>query len=105
MEQVDPIIPQLLNLKHKDQVQRLAAIMSDLRDLQQKRSDLSEEFAQLDVRKDGFTQMSVDNGYLRYLQHRQDGLDRQIVLLKEQVEFVQDELRQTLFSQSVLNNP
>ncbi|MFN3214064.1 MAG: hypothetical protein ACE37M_13250 [Henriciella sp.] len=102
--QVDPIIPQLLDIKHKDQVQRLAALMSELRGVEQKRAELESEFQQLDQRQDGFTQMSIANGYLRYMQHRQEILDRQIATLKAATEAIQDELRQTVFSQSVLNN-
>ena len=101
--QVDPIIPQLLDIKHKDQVQRLGALMRELRDLEQKRADLSREFAQLDERQDGFTQISIANGYLRYMQHRQEILDKQILKAKAAVDEVQDDLRQTVFSQSVLN--
>ena len=101
--QVDPIIPQLLDIKHKDQVQRLGALMRELRELEQKRADLSREFAQLDERQDGFTQISIANGYLRYMQHRQEILDKQILKAKAAVDEIQDDLRQTVFSQSVLN--
>ena len=101
--QVDPIIPQLLDIKHKDQVQRLGALMRELRELEQKRADLSREFAQLDERQDGFTQISIANGYLRYMQHRQEILDKQIAKTKGAVDAIQDDLRQTVFSQSVLN--
>ncbi|MEL6691687.1 MAG: hypothetical protein AAFQ12_01445 [Pseudomonadota bacterium] len=103
MMQVDPIIPQLLNIKHKDQVQRLAALMGELRDLEQKRADLDQEFQQLDQRQDGFTQISIANGYLRYMQHRQEILDKQIAKARHAVDAIQDDLRQTVFSQSVLN--
>jgi hypothetical protein len=102
--QVDPIIPKLLDIKHKDQVQRLAALMSELRGVEEKRAELDAEFQQLDQRQDGFTQMSIANGYLRYMQHRQETLDRQIATLKAAADEIQDELRQTVFSQSVLNN-
>ena len=103
--QIDPIIPQLLDIKHKDQIQRLASVTSELRVLEQKRSALVREFEQLDARQDGFTQMSIANGYLRYMQHRQQVLERQIAAVKTQIDAIQDELRQTVFSQSVLNNP
>ena len=103
MVQIDPIIPQLLDIKHKDQVQRLAALMGELRDLEQKRAELSREFEQLDERQDGFTQISIANGYLRYMQHRQEILDKQIAKTKGAVDAIQDDLRQTVFSQSVLN--
>ena len=102
--QVNPIIPQLLDIKHKDQTQRLAAAASELRVLEQKRAELLREFEQLDDRKDGFTQMSIANGYLRYMRHRQEALDRKIADMKSQVDAIQEELRQTVFSQSMLNN-
>ena len=102
--QVDPVIPQLLDIKHKDQTQRLAAATSELRTLEQKRADLLREYEQLDDRKDGFTQMSIANGYLRYMRHRQDALDRKIAEMRKQVDAIQEELRQTVFSQSMLNN-
>ena len=102
--QIDPIIPKLLDIKHKDQVQRLATLMSELREVEDKRADLDAEFQQLDQRKDGYTQMSIANGYLRYMQHRQEILDRQIATLKAATDEIQDQLRQTVFSQSVLNN-
>ena len=104
MTQIDPIIPKLLDIKHKDQVQRLAALMSELRGLEQKRADLTSEFERLDERQDGFTQISIANGYLRYMQHRQEILDRQIAKTKATVDAIQEELRQTVFSQSMLNN-
>ena len=104
MTQIDPIIPKLLDIKHKDQVQRLAALLTELRGLEQKRADLASEFGRLDERQDGFTQISIANGYLRYMQHRQDILDRQIAKTKAAIEDIQDELRQTVFSQSMLNN-
>ncbi|GAB5455931.1 MAG: hypothetical protein Hens2KO_21600 [Henriciella sp.] len=104
MTQIDPIIPQLLDIKHKDQVQRLSALMTELRGVEQKRAELAQEFEQLDQRQDGYTQISIANGYLRYMQHRQETLDRQISKLKDAVDAIQDDLRQTVFSQSVLKN-
>ena len=102
--QVDPIIPQMLDIKLKDQTQRMAAAASELRTLEQKRAELLQEFEQLDDRKDGFTQMSIANGYLRYMRHRQESLDRKIAEMRNQVDAIQEELRQTVFSQSMLNN-
>lgn len=104
MTQIDPIIPKLLDIKHKDQVQRLAALMNELRGLEQKRADLASEFERLDERQDGYTQISIANGYLLYMQHRQEILDRQIAKTKAAADAIQDELRQTVFSQSMLNN-
>ena len=80
------------------------ALMSELRGVEQKRAELDGEFQQLDQRQDGYAQMSIANGYLRYMQHRQEILDRQIATLKAAAETIQDDLRQTVFSQSVLNN-
>jgi len=103
MMQIDPIIPQLLDIKHKDQVQRLSALMTELRGVEQKRVELAQEFEQLDQRQDGYTQISIANGYLRYMQHRQEILDKQIAKTRAAVDAIQDDLRQTVFSQSVLN--
>ncbi|MEP1142603.1 MAG: hypothetical protein ABJH52_02695 [Henriciella sp.] len=102
MTAIDPIIPKLLKIKQRDQEGRLTAIMGEMRDLERKLLELSKERANLDARDDGFARLSVENGYLRYLSHRQDLLTARITNLKEQAKTVQAELRKTVFSASAL---
>lgn len=100
----NPIIPKLLNIKQKDQERRLLEILSERRLLEQKLDDLADETAKLDARQDGFSQMSVENGYLRYVQHRREALIRQIEALNQQAGEVQKQLRKSVFSQSMLQD-
>jgi len=100
----DAIIPKLLNMKQKDQERRLLEILSEKRVLERKLEDLAQETAKLDAREDGFSQMSVENGYLRYVQHRREALIRQIEALNQQVGEVQKQLRKSVFSQSMLQD-
>jgi len=100
----NPIIPKLLNMKQKDQERRLLEIVSEKRVLEKKLEDLAQETAKLDAREDGFAQMSVENGYLRYVQHRREALIRQIETLEQQVGEVQTQLRKSVFSQSMLQD-
>ena len=100
----NPIIPKLLNIKQKDQERRLLEILSERRLLEQKLDDLADETAKLDARQDGFSQMSVENGYLRYVQHRREVLIRQIEALNQQAGEVQKQLRKSVFSQSMLQD-
>lgn len=100
----DPIIPKLLNMKQKDQERRLRQIVNEKRLLEQKLEDLARETAKLDARGDGFAQMSVENGYLRYVQHRRDALIRQIEGLNQQAGEAQKQLRKSVFSQSMLQD-
>lgn len=104
MSAPDPIIPKLLNMKQKDQERRLLEIVSEKRLLEQKLEDLAQETARLDAREDGFSQMSVENGYLRYVQHRREALIRQIEVLNQQAGEVQSQLRRSVFSQSMLQD-
>ena len=99
----DPIIPKLLNIKQKDQERRLAEIIAERRVLEQKLEDLVAETDKLDACQDGFAQMSVQNGYLRYMQHRREALIRQISELNQLATELQDALRKSVFSQSMLN--
>ncbi len=102
MSQTDPVISKLLNIKQRDQEARLAEITSEIRVLQQKLEDLYAENAGLDQRQDGFDRMSVANGYLRYLEHRRKTIVKRMDDLKSEAKRVQDSLRKTLFSQSML---
>ena len=105
MSEMDPNIPKLLNIKQKAQERRLAEILGEKRDLEQKLADLAAEVAAMDKRTDGFDQISVANGYLKYVQHRKEALIRQIEVLNEQAETVQNQLRKSIHSQSMLQNP
>ena len=105
MSEMDPNIPKLLNIKQKAQERRLAEILGEKRDLEQKLADLTAEVAAMDMRTDGYDQISVANGYLKYVQHRKEALIRQIEVLNEQAETVQNQLRKSIHSQSMLQNP
>ena len=105
MTAIDPNIPKLLNLKQKDQERRLAETLGQIRMLEQKLADLSADLARVDSQPDGFGRISVANGYLNYVQHRRDALIRQISTLKSQAEAIQTDLRKSLHSQSMLQNP
>lgn len=104
MTATDPVIPKLLNMRQKDQERRLLEIVNEKRLLEQKLEELARETAKLDAREDGFAQMSVENGYLRYVQHRRDALIRQIEGLNQRAGEVQNQLRKSVFSQSMLQD-
>jgi len=103
MSGLDPIVPKLLNIKRKDQERRLSSILSEVRVLEQKLRDLEGESAKLGSSENGFEQMSVEHGYLRYLAHRREALQRQIDGLNRDADGVQHELKKSVFSQSVLD--
>lgn len=105
MTDIDPNIPKLLNIKQKAQERRLAELLGEKRALEQKLKDLDAEVAAMDDRTDGFDQISVANGYLKYVRHRKKALIRQIEVLDEQADAVQNDLRKSLHSQSMLQNP
>ena len=98
----DPIIPKLLDMKHKDQERRLNELQGDIRAVQKKLAELRQEYVNLDERSDGLERMSVENGYLRFLEHRQGVLLNRLVELKDQAEQVQAALRKSVYSQSIL---
>lgn len=104
MSELDPNIPKLLDLRQKDQERRLLSLQTEIRVLRQKLKDLDLEQTKLDASQDAFARMSVENGYLRYMQHRRELLIRQIDSLNQQAETVQNGLRQSVFSQSVLQD-
>ena len=103
MTKPDPIIAKLVELKRKDQERRLLAIQSERKLRYQKLTELDEEEAKLDLAQDGFGRMSVENGYLKYVQHRRQALQKQIDSLKSEATAAQDALRKSLFSQSLLD--
>ncbi|MEM7329996.1 MAG: hypothetical protein AAF437_14740 [Pseudomonadota bacterium] len=104
MSEIDPNIPKLLNIRQKSEERRLAEVMTQKRALESKLLELDQEVTKLDSRDDGFTQLSIANGYLTYVQHRRETLIRQIQLLNEQADSIQKQLRKSLHSQSMLQN-
>ncbi len=102
MAEPNDIVPWLLDLKHQNQVRRLSAVMAEISLLERKRQELREERAKLDVDPNGFTRISLQNGYGRYLQARAEALDAQILTLKEKVSEIQNSIKETMCSQSVL---
>ena len=104
MTSVDPIIPKLLKIRKKSEERRLAALLREIRVLEQKRRDLVAERAQMETRQDGYSQMSVEHGYLRYMAHRDAAIVEQIAVLKAQADEVQAALKRSVFSQSALGD-
>lgn len=102
MPDPNEIVPKLLDLKHQNQVRRLSAVMSEIRLIERKRRDLLEERTKLDVEPDGFTRISLQNGYGRYLQARAEALDAQILSLKAKASEIQNSIKETMCSQSIL---
>jgi len=72
------IVPKLLDLKHQNQVRRLGAVMAEIRVIEAKQKELAVERAKLDHDAEGYTRISLQNGYGRYLQARADALTQQV---------------------------
>ncbi|MEL7109170.1 MAG: hypothetical protein AAGL99_07880 [Pseudomonadota bacterium] len=104
MTQIDPNIPRLVDLKRKAQERRLLEITNEMRDLEQKLSEVTLETQKIDSRQDEFGRLSVENGYLNYVNHRRAALIRQIKVLKEQAKEAQEQLKKSVYSQSMLQN-
>jgi len=104
MSDIDPNIPKLLKMKQKIQEQRLSELSHEIRTLEHKLAELATDVAAMDSRRDGFSEMSVENGFLTFVNHRRMALIRQIQVLKEQANHVQEALRKSVFSQSMLEN-
>jgi len=102
MHKPEDVVPKLLDLKHKNQVRRLGAVMSELRLIEGKQKELAEDRAKLDQDEDGFTRISLQNGYARYLHARGDALTAQAKTLREQANALQKSLKETMCSQSIL---
>ena len=102
MAEPSEIVPKLLDLKHQNQVRRLSAVMSEIRLIERKRKDLDEERAKLDQDTDGFTRISLQNGYGRYLQARSEALEEQARGLKAKAAEIQNNIKETMCSQSIL---
>ena len=100
----NPIIPKLLSLKQKDQERRLNEIQTEIRMLEAKLSDFDRELASLDGHADGMGRLSIENGYVRFIQHRQGILLDRIAVLRGDAAMVQNELRKSVFSQSMLKD-
>ena len=98
----DPIIPKLLSMKQQSQERRLAEINDQLRALAHKLAELEIEASKVDSFEDGIGRLSVENGYLRYLDHRRDSIKTRIESLQIDAALVQAELRKSVFSQEVI---
>lgn len=102
MAEPSEIVPKLLDLKHQNQVRRLSAVMSEIRLIERKQKDLAQERARLDQDADGFTRISLQNGYARYLQARGEALQEQARALKAKAAEIQNNIKETMCSQSIL---
>lgn len=96
------IVPKLLDLKHQNQVRRLSSVMAEIRLIERKQQALAEERAKLDEDGDGFARISLQNGYGRYLQARDEALKEQARVLKGKAADIQKSIKETMCSQSVL---
>ncbi len=103
---IDPqdIVPKLLDLKHQNQVRRLGVVMAEIRMIELKQKDLAAERAKLDQDAEGFTRISLQNGYGRYLQARGEALSEQARILREKAADLQKSLKETMCSQSILRD-
>lgn len=101
---IDPneIVPKLLDLKQQDQVRRLSAVMAEIRLIERKQKDLMEERLKLDQEAEGFVRISLQNGYGRYLQARDEALTEQVRALRAQAADIQKSIKETMCSQSIL---
>jgi len=104
MSDIDPNILKLLKMRQKIQERRLNELSHEIRTLEHKLAELASDVAAMDLRRDGYSEMSVENGFLTFANHRRTALIRQIDVLKEQANLVQDALRKSVFSQSMLEN-
>lgn len=102
MSEPAEIVPKLLDLKHQNLVRRLSAVMSEIRLIERKQKDLAEERVKLDDNTDGFTRISLQNGYGRYLQARGEALEEQARALKVTAAEIQNNIKETMCSQSIL---
>lgn len=104
MAEPDSIVPKLLDLKHQNQVRRLSAVMSELRLIEQKQKELAAERDKLDHDENGFTRISLQNGYARYLQARENTLAERAMALRAQANAIQKSLKETMCSQEILRD-
>jgi prefoldin subunit 5 len=102
MAEIDPMIPKLLSMKQQSQERRLAELKAQMQELKIKLSEIDAEFAKIDSFEGDLGRLSVENGYLRYLNHRRDSITARIESLKNAADLVQAELRKSVFSQEVL---
>ena len=103
MTDPNQIVPKLLALKQKDQVRRLAAVMTQLRTIEAKQEEIVAERARLDRKDVTYARLSLQNGYGRYLQVRSDALRAQAAALREQARALQKALKETMVSESILS--
>lgn len=104
MSDPNQIVPKLLAMKEKDLVGRLASVMSELRIIEAKQTELVAEQAAIDHQDQDFARLSLQNGYARYLQARRETLATQKAALQSEAEALQKALKETIVSQSVLSD-
>jgi prefoldin subunit 5 len=102
MAEIDPIIPKLLGMKKQSQERRLSELKTQMQKLSQKLAEIDAEFAKIDAYEEDVGRLSVENGYLRYLNHRRDSITARIESLKNAAALVQADLRKSVFTQEVL---
>ena len=103
MTDPDEIVPKLLELKHKNQTRNLSAVMAQLRVIDSKRAEIARERLKLDQSESEAQRLSLQNGYGRYLQARSEALEQQAADLRKQAEALQQSLKETMCSQSILD--
>lgn len=97
------IVPKLLDLKHQDLTRRLSGVMSQLKTIEIKQAEIRAERARLDQEDLAYAQLSLQNGYGRYLQARSDALVAQKEVLQDKAQALQLALKETMCSQSILD--
>ncbi|NQY97681.1 MAG: hypothetical protein HRT82_11035 [Henriciella sp.] len=104
MIEPNEIVPKLLDLKHQNQVRQLSAVMAEIRLIERKQKELVEERAKLDRESDGFARISLQNGYGRYLQARDQAFMEQVRALQDKAAEIQKSIKETMCSQSILRD-
>ena len=102
--ETDPIIPKLLSMKQQSQERRLSEVNVQLRALAIKLAEVESEASKIDTYEDGLGRLSVENGYLRYLNHRRDSIKSRIESLQLDAAQLQADLRKSVYSQEVLRD-
>ena len=104
MTDPNQIVPKLLRLKHENQVRQLGSVMAQLKIIEAKQDEIAAERDRIDHNDLSYTRLSLQNGYGRYLQVRSDALRAQAAALKEQARALQQALKETMASQSILSS-
>lgn len=97
------IVPKLLDLKHQDLTRRLSGVMSQIKTVDIKQAEIAAERARLDEQDPAYAQLSLQHGYGRYLQARSDALLAQKTALQDKARALQLALKETMCSQSIID--